>query len=317
MSSTKVTPDVSFIIAAYNSADTLDLAISSALAQTSVVVEVIVIDDCSTDGTADLVRNYPDERVRLISQPQNGGPGKARNAGIAEATGRWIATLDSDDAVRPERLSRMIARAEAANAQVVVDNLDVVALDGSRQTMFSKTDLARKAELSLADFIRSNVLFHSTFNFGYMKPIFDRAFLLRHRLGFEENLRIGEDYILFASVLASGGRCVIEPEVGYVYHIRQGSISRVLEQYHIKAMLAADRAFLARFDLDAAAASAQRERTRSLIEASSFLTLVDEIKKRSLGGFLKTAIEHPRALWHLRLPIAVRMRRLISVAGVN
>lgn len=66
-------PDVSFIVAAYNAQETLDGAIASALAQVGVSVEVIVIDDCSTDGTRDLVANYPDPRVRLVAQEKNGG----------------------------------------------------------------------------------------------------------------------------------------------------------------------------------------------------------------------------------------------------
>lgn len=317
MTASTVFPDVSFVIAAYNSEDTLKRAIDSALAQEAVTVEVIVVDDCSTDGTADLVRRYSDPRVRLILQARNGGPGAARNAGIAAASGRWIATLDSDDAVMPHRLACMIARAEAAGAQIVVDNLDVVSMDGSRTTMFSSDDLERRGVVTLPDFIRSNVIFESTFNFGYMKPIFERGFLVEHGLGFDEALRIGEDYILFASALASGALCVIEPEVGYIYHIRQGSISRVLEHRHVEAMLAADKVFLSRFKLDAEAMAAQYQRTSSLVEASSFLTLVNEIKKRSIGGFLKTALENPRALRHLRMPIAIRMRRLIGAAGAH
>ena len=60
------------------------------------------------------------------------------------------------------------------------------------------------------------------------------------RLRYDETLRIGEDYILLASALAKGGRCVVEPSVGYSYHVRAGSISRVLELHHVEAMLAAD-----------------------------------------------------------------------------
>ena len=307
-------PDVSFIVAAYNAQDTIGRAIDSALLQQGVSVEVIVIDDCSTDATAELVRYYGDPRVRLITQARNGGPGLARNVGIAAAAGRWIAILDSDDEVLPERSLRMIARAETAGAQIAIDNIDVVSMDGSVKTMFTRAELERQKGLTLADFIRSNALFQSTFNFGYTKPIYERAFLIEHGLGFDERLRVGEDYILFASALASGAKCIIEPEVGYVYHIRKGSISRVLEQHHVTAMLEADKVFLSRFKLDAEGMAAQQHRTRSLLEASSFLTLVDEIKKRSLGGFLKTAIENPRALRHLRMPIAVRMRRLLKPA---
>nr|CAD6405993.1 glycosyltransferase family 2 protein [Rhizobium sp. Q54] len=310
--------DVSVVIAAYNTEETLARAIDSALAQEGVAVEVIVVDDCSTDGTAAIALSYSDPRVRLLRQLRNGGPGRARNAGLLAAQGEWVAILDSDDEIMPARLRRMTERAAGAGAQVVVDNLDVVPMTGGApQRMFGEAELRQAGELTLADYIDSNVIFRSTFNYGYMKPAFRRDFLLRHDLWFDETLRIGEDYVLMASALACGARCVIEPSAGYVYHLREGSISRVLERHHLDSMLLADEAFLARFKLPLSAQAAQSRRTRSLVEARSFLTLVEEIKKRSPGGFLKAAIRNPRAVRHLRMPIAVRMRRLMGVVGVN
>jgi succinoglycan biosynthesis protein ExoO len=309
-------PDVSFIIAAYNVQDTLKRAIDSALAQVGVTVEVVVVDDCSTDGTREIAAAYSDPRVRLICQPENGGPGKARNAGIAAAKGRWVATLDSDDAVYPERLLSMLQRAAALEAQVVVDNMDVVPLEGGQgQTMFAREQLVRQGEITLAEFIASNVIFQSSFNFGYMKPIFERSFLLQHDLGFDETLKIGEDYILFASALACGARCAVDPNAGYVYYLRHGSISRVLKHHHLDDMLLSDRRFLSRYTLSDEEMEAQRRRTHSILEARTFLTMVDEIKRKSLGGFLRTAINNPRALRHLKMPVTVRLRRLARAAG--
>lgn len=310
---TEFTPDVSFVIAAYNAEDTLERAIDSALGQGGVSMEIIVVDDCSTDGTGALVRNHCDPRVRLVTMPRNSGPAAARNAGFATARGRWIAVLDSDDALRPDRMARMISRAEKAEAQIAVDNLDVVKGNGSVQyTMFPDDLLARLGELTLADFIASNVIFRSEHNFGYMKPVFERAFIEKHGLCFNEALKIGEDYIFLASALAKGGRCVVEPMAGYIYYIRSGSISRVLEIHHVEAMIAGDRRFLAEHALDARSLAAQRRRTRSLKEAHAFLRLVQSIKDRSLPGLLKAACSNPRALRHLRMPIMARFNRLAA-----
>ena len=320
MTSVVTAPDVSFVIAAYNAENTLESAIDSALAQVGVSLEVIVVDDCSSDGTRELALRCRDrdDRVKLIVQPVNGGPAAARNAGFDAATGRWIAVLDADDTIHPQRLKRMIARAETMDARIVVDNIDVVPLEGGQPTaMFSRADLETRKVLDLADFIQSNIIFGSTFNFGYMKPIFRRDLLNEQGLRFDENLRIGEDYILLASAIASGGTCAIEPEAGYVYHLRHGSISRVLKPEHLTAMLAGDEKFLGRFTLERQAMAAQLRRTQSIREAASFLTLVDQIKKRSVGGILKTAINNPRALKHLRMPIAVRMRRFARASGVS
>jgi succinoglycan biosynthesis protein ExoO len=311
---TEFIPDVSFIIAAYNAEDTLERAMDSALGQGGVSMEVIVVDDCSTDRTRAIAEAYRDPRVRLVALPRNGGPGAARNAGLDVATGRWISILDSDDALRPDRLTRMIARAERADAQITVDNLDVVRENSERcYTMFPEEMLTRLQEISLADFIDSNVIFKATYNFGYMKPVFEREFVERHRLRFDETLRIGEDYIFLASAMARGGKCAVEPMSGYIYYIRQDSISRILDIHHVDTMLKADKSFLKGHDLNAESRAAQRRRTRNLHDVRSFLILVDSIKQKSAAAIVKAVFQNPRAIWHLRMPIAVRFKRIAAV----
>lgn len=309
---TRTNPDISFVIAAFRATDTITRAIDSALAQEDVEVEVIVVDDASPDDTAAIVEAMTDPRIRLIRLPKNRGPGGARNAGIDAARGDWVAVLDADDTIRPGRLARMIGRAGSDNADIVVDNLEVMNLDGRRERMFAEAVLEQTPVLTLAAFIGSNVLFRSTYNFGYMKPVFARAFLEQKQLRFQEDIRIGEDYILLASALAQGGHCAVDPSAGYRYHIREGSISRVLELKHIDAMIAADADFLRAHALDVAAMTMQRKRCRSLREARAFLTLVENIKSRSLRGAVRTALSSPRALRHLKMPIAVRLRRLVA-----
>lgn len=305
-------PDATFIVAAFNAQDTIERAIDSALAQTDVDVEVVVIDDCSSDNTPAVVEAYADPRVRLIRLEKNRGPGGARNAGLKAARGNWLVILDSDDAVSADRTAKMIARAQSADAQIVVDNLDVISLQGGTKRMFDETHLRALQTLTLPAFIESNVLFKFEHNYGYMKPIFKRQFLEDNGLRFDETLPIGEDYLLLASALAHGGRCVIEPSAGYTYYIRSGSISRVLNLRHIDAMLAADAAFLKTHRLDGASMAAQRRRHRSIEIARSFVILVDQLKARSLSAAVRTALKNPAAVAHLRMPIAVRLRRLTA-----
>lgn len=306
-------PDVTFVIAAYNAEGSIARAIESALLQRDVLVEVVVVDDRSGDRTVEIARAFPPEQVEVIALDLNRGPGGARNAGLDAARGRWVAVLDSDDTVHPERLRRMIARAQAQDAQIAVDNLEVVRdAAGSRETMFEAKLLEAYPELTLADFIAANIMFEGTFSFGYMKPIFERRFLEQHRLRYDEALRIGEDYIFLASAMAKGGRCVVEPSVGYAYHIRAGSISRVLELHHVEAMLKADAAFLEEHMLDPRSAAAQTRRTRSLRQAASFLKLVQHLKARSPIHAAVTALRDPAALRHLGMPIGARLRRLAA-----
>ncbi|PYE88807.1 glycosyltransferase family 2 protein [Phyllobacterium leguminum] len=305
-------PDVSFIIAAYNAEGTIGRAIESALAQRGVSVDVIVANDRSTDRTASIAASYPESLVHVVTLAKNSGPGGARNAALGVAKGRWIAVLDADDEVLPDRMARMIARAEKAGAQAVVDNIEVIGEGQTRgEPMFPAGRLENIHEITLADFIASNLVFKSTFNFGYMKPIFERAFIEAHGLRYDEGLRIGEDYIFLASILAQGGKLVVEPAVGYSYHIRSGSISRVLELHHVISMLEADRKFVGTFELNDEAKAAQARRTRSLEEARSFISLVGHIKRRSLKDIVKVALSDPIALRHLSMPIAVRLKQLM------
>jgi succinoglycan biosynthesis protein ExoO len=208
----------------------------------------------------------------------------------------------------------MVRGAEADGAQVAVDNLEVVREDaGGSEPMFPSEQLQGLPHLSLSELIGTSLLFESTFSYGYMKPVFERRFLEQAGLRYDETLRIGEDYIFLASALARGGRCVVEPGAGYRYHVRAGSISRMLEPHHVEAMLAADAAFLRDHDLDAPALAAQARRTRSLRRGASFLSLVDHLKRRAPLKAAGVALRDPAALRHLGMPIAARLRRLSAL----
>lgn len=301
-------PDVSFVIAAYNAAPTIGRAVASALAQENCAVEVIVIDDMSRDSTADVVKDLGDDRVRLIALQENKGPGGARNAGLRNARGRWIAILDADDEVLPGRMERLLTRAREAGASIAVDNVEVVRdKERDRKLMLKPAMLARMPALSLAAFIDGNRLFRSEFNLGYLKPVFERRFLEENGLVYDETLKIGEDYLLVASALAKGANCVVEPEPGYAYHITEGSISRVLELHHVESMIAADAAFARANRLDAAAAAALERRARSLRDAASFLSLIGHLKEGAPLKALGAAFRNPAAVGHLRMPIAKRL----------
>src|SRR3569623_1273569 len=95
-------PAFSVIIAVYNGDATLSRAIDSAMMQSYLPHEVIVVDDGSTDGTAKIAKGYGD-RVRYLRQ-HNAGVAAARNAGVQAATGDWLAFLDADDWYYPDRL---------------------------------------------------------------------------------------------------------------------------------------------------------------------------------------------------------------------
>lgn len=99
---------ISCIIPVFNGARYLREAVESILVQTYWPIEIIVVDDGSTDSTAEVVRNYSDQ-VRYVWQP-NGGPSAARNQGVSAAQGAFVAFLDQDDVWHPKKLTRQMAR---------------------------------------------------------------------------------------------------------------------------------------------------------------------------------------------------------------
>lgn len=114
---------VSVIIPVYNVKDYIRDTVDTVLQQTWHDLELLLVEDCSTDGTRAVLEAYlerlQDERVRLICLPQNGGAANARNQGLAQAKGRYIAYLDADDLWDPGKLEKEIAFAGSRHAAFV------------------------------------------------------------------------------------------------------------------------------------------------------------------------------------------------------
>jgi glycosyltransferase involved in cell wall biosynthesis len=136
---------VSAVIPTFNRLAYIRRAIDSLLAQTVSVDEVIIIDDGSTDGTAEAVEARYGARVRVVRQ-QNAGVSGARRRGIQEARGEWIAFLDSDDEWMPERNRQLLEAATRVPADVawIFGDMRVVTDQGSPTTLFEEYGLSVK-----------------------------------------------------------------------------------------------------------------------------------------------------------------------------
>jgi succinoglycan biosynthesis protein ExoO len=213
--------DFSVIIPAYNVSGIVGRAIRSAAAQTLPPLEILVIDDCSTDNTVEVVRALGREipSLRLLSTPANGGPSAARNVGLREAKADWIALLDSDDAWKPGRLKRLSEVASATSADFVADNLvmwDPFAEAQFKPAHFELPDAQK--QITLLDLFRADDNFNfSKATFSIMKPICRRKFLADHKLKYNESMKVGEDFVLFAESLFNGAKIILIGEAYYIY----------------------------------------------------------------------------------------------------
>lgn len=99
---------VSIIMPSYNTAKYISDSIKSVLAQTYQNWELLIVDDCSTDNTLEIVKSFSDSRIILLQNEKNSGAAVSRNYALREAKGKWIAFLDSDDIWLPEKLEKQI-----------------------------------------------------------------------------------------------------------------------------------------------------------------------------------------------------------------
>lgn len=106
---------VSIIMPSYNTANYISDSIKSIQAQTYSNWELIIVDDCSTDNSLDVIRSFNDSRIKLLSNEKNSGAALSRNYALREASGRWIAFLDSDDTWVPQKLEKQIKYMEERN----------------------------------------------------------------------------------------------------------------------------------------------------------------------------------------------------------
>ena len=134
-------PFLSVLIPCWNAEGSIARAIASVLEERSVLLECIVVDDGSTDRTADIVAAVAaeDHRVVLLRLPENAGVSKARNMGLERARGEWLTLLDADDRFLPGGLGRLVRAAVASDAQAVIGQQ--VWWDGRRQRVLSLYDI--------------------------------------------------------------------------------------------------------------------------------------------------------------------------------
>ncbi|WP_420961589.1 glycosyltransferase family 2 protein [Brucella sp. IR073] len=238
---------VCVIIAAKNAADTIGAAIASALSEPE-VTEVVVVDDGSTDGTADAARAGDDGsgRLTIIRFDVNKGPSHARNQAIASSSAALIAILDADDFFLPGRFSNLLARRDW---DLAADN--IVFIDQQRLSGFHVSAVERLSPeprfLDLPTFVERNISKRNRQRgeLGFLKPIIRRDFLDRHRLHYDEKLRLGEDYDLYTRALALGARFQIINNCGYGAVVRSDSLSGRHRTEDLKALADADKALLA------------------------------------------------------------------------
>ncbi len=289
---------VSIVIPCSNAEAFVEDALRSALNQTFGDIEIVAVDDGSTDGTGAILARYAaaDPRVRAIFLPTQRGPSAARNAGIAASTAPWIALLDADDLYLPERLEVLLAS--------VTDDLDFIADDQIVVSFPDNTPLhegfvfleGRKfVDVDLDFYIRNSLAApHSLrpgrgLSTGYMKPMIRRSFLDRTGARYDERYRMAEDFLFYFESLARGARVRMIAAPLYVYRRPPHSLTRS-GYWALDAIIKVNRELIERYG-DRVPRSCREQlllRQRQFETEREFVAWLDELRRqRSAAAMIR------------------------------
>jgi len=212
-------PQVSVVMAVYNGERHLAAAIDSILVQTVRDIELIVVEDGSTDATRWILRTCAqrDSRVRVFNQTNTGLP-TALNRAIAAARGSWIARMDDDDFASPHRLQRQLTWLHERGDDVCGSAVRVIG-GPPRTWCFPLSERA----------IRTQLLFNTAFAHP---TVVGRSSWFK-RFPYDESLRVAQDYDLWVRMAAAGARMSNCPDVLLGYRLpSRGHATRKLERQH-------------------------------------------------------------------------------------
>lgn len=219
---------VSIIIPVFNAEKTIKRTLDSLLMQTMSDFEVILVDDDSTDHSADICQHYglADSRFHYIKQPKNMGPAAARNTGMTQMQGSYVTFIDSDDTVDKDYLKVLLDAANESDADIVWCNF---------QYIYETTGSTQKVSHDQSGMLKQQEFFYCFLNdcpgIGSMwNKCYKAAFLKQHQLRIDENRVYGEDWDFNMSACLSNARVFAIKDSLYNYFKYSGN--SVSSKYH-------------------------------------------------------------------------------------
>ncbi|MFE5028790.1 glycosyltransferase family 2 protein [Streptomyces sp. NPDC056656] len=210
---------VSVVVIGYNDAARVPDAVRSALSQGPAVREVIAVDDCSTDGSGELLRRMADDepRLKVVRRATNsGGCGTPRNDGIDTASAPYVMFLDSDDVLPPGAVDALLGAALAHGTEVAAGLCVRRELPSGRDIPWQPELYAKPAVIPHPQ--RRPRLVHDTL---CVNKLYRTDFLREHGIRFPDGRFVYEDFVFTARVLAAGPRIALVPDTVYIWNVRR------------------------------------------------------------------------------------------------
>lgn len=216
--------DVSVIVTTYNAEDTVNRAVSSLLHKPFMErIEVIIVDDCSKDGTPQIIQSIAEknDNVKVILLDKNtGSPSEPRNVGMRNATGEYITFLDDDDWLDVKNLLELVQYAKANGLECVKGYLSVVDKKG---VTISNRIVDRKYNTIIKDILAQQ----ST----TIDVVLKREFLVKHQIAFDKSYKIGEDTLFYAECFSKNPKIEYVDKSYYFYNKSRGVELSTTQQY--------------------------------------------------------------------------------------
>ncbi|MYS25034.1 Glycosyltransferase involved in cell wall bisynthesis [Streptomyces sp. DvalAA-14] len=217
---------VSVVVITYNDAEHVTAAVESALAQGSSVGEVLVVDDCSTDNTVEVLAPLlaGESLVRLLPRTTNsGGCGTPRNDGIGAAAFPYLLFLDSDDIMPPGTVDALLPLAERHRADVTAGKAVRRELPGGRETVWAPEIYDKTAGATLPGSVLEGIVDHPELLWDTLSvnKLYRTAFLRDRRLTFPDGAFHYEDFVFVARLYAARPRIVFTDAPVYIWNVRR------------------------------------------------------------------------------------------------
>jgi len=218
-------PKVSVIIPVYNVEQYISKCLDCVINQTLEDIEVICINDCSTDGSLKILQEYAskDNRIKLIDLHQNVGSGEAKNKGLEIVKGEYIGFVDPDDCIDLNFYEELYKKASETNADIVKGELIIIDFDGIAKESKVKNEQIKKSKFY--------------FYFDYTSAIYKTSVIIKNNIIFPSALIVGEDVVFLHKVILKSKIIELINNTKYYYIRRENSLNTYI--YDDKRVLSA------------------------------------------------------------------------------
>ena len=222
---------ISIIVPVYNLATKIEACIKSIIEQTYFDIEIIIVDDGSTDNSREIIENLSRSDVRIKSIfKDNGGVTSARLAGVKVATGEWIGFVDGDDEIEPSMFEFLLNNAKKHNAQISHCGYQMVFPDGRVNYFYDTGRLVQQDRITgLKDLLSGSFVEPGLCNKLFHKSLFHS---LLHENVMDFSIKINEDLLMNYYLFKSADKSVYEDQCPYHYMVRYTSVSRQKLNYN-------------------------------------------------------------------------------------